>query len=181
MPTTARWHCFRLMKIFLIGFMGSGKTTVGRMLAKELGYVFADTDNHITDLNHLSVHEIFVQKGEGCFREMERDAIREVSRAGDVVVATGGGAPCFFDNMDYMNGAGTTIYLKLTPRGLMKRLEHGRDKRPLLRGKSDAGMLEYIETVLARREQFYSRAAITVDCEGLSDNLTVETIKNTIL
>lgn len=168
------------MRIFLIGFMGSGKTTVGRPLAKALGLRFVDMDHHITDSRHKTVGELFETLGEAGFRELERETLAELSAQDDLVVATGGGAPCFFDNMETMNRAGSTIYLQVSPEGLLARLKHGRDKRPLLRGKSDEELLRYIRETLAGREKFYRQARIAVDCDGYSDAQIVEKCRRAV-
>jgi len=168
------------MRIFLIGFMGSGKTTVGRPLAKALGLSFVDMDHHLTDTQHKTVAQLFEELGENGFRQLERDNLAALSIQDNVVIASGGGAPCFFDNMDTMNRVGSTIYLKVSPEGLAARLKHGRDKRPLLRGKNDEELLEYIRTALASREKFYSQARITVDCDGYSDAQIVDKCRRVI-
>ena len=168
------------MRIFLIGFMGSGKTTVGRPLAKALGLRFVDMDHHITDTCHKTVGELFEALGEEGFRELERKTLAELSAQDGFVMATGGGAPCFFDNMEVMNRAGSTIYLKVSPEGLAARLRHGCDKRPLLRGRNDEELLEYIRTALAGREKFYTQARITVDCDGYSDTQIVDKCRRVI-
>ncbi len=162
------------MRIFLIGFMGSGKTTVGKPLAKALGLRFVDMDAHIVETQHKTIADLFETLGEAGFRALERDTLAELCAQDDLVVATGGGAPCFFDNMEAMNRAGTTIYLKVSPEGLAARLKYGRDKRPLLRGKSDEELLAYIRSSLAAREPFYAQARVTVDCDGYSDAQVVE-------
>ena len=168
------------MRIFLIGFMGSGKTTVGRPLAKALGLRFVDMDHHITDSQHKTIAQLFEELGEEGFRQLERDTLAELSAQDNTVIATGGGAPCFFGNMDVMNRTGSTIYLKVSPEGLAARLKHGRDKRPLLRGKTDEELLEYIRRTLAEREKFYAQASITVDCDGYSDAQIVDKCRRVI-
>jgi shikimate kinase len=168
------------MRIFLIGFMGSGKTTVGRPLAKALGLRFVDMDTQIVDRQRKTVAELFDALGEAGFRQLERETLAELGAQDDVVVATGGGAPCFFDNTTAMNRAGITVYLKVSPEGLAARLRRGRDKRPLLRGKSDAELLAYIRESLAARESFYAQARITVDCDGYTDAQVVEKCRRAI-
>ncbi len=169
------------MVIFLIGYMGSGKTTVGKPLARELGYRFVDMDHYITDKHGMTVSEIFERHGEEGFREIEKTALREIASGRDLVIATGGGAPCFHGNMDYMNSLGTTIYLKVSPQGLVKRLEYGKEKRPLLQDKTPEQLLEFIRTALEGREVHYGQAGITVDCDGYSDRQVVEKCRNAIL
>ena len=162
------------MKIFLLGFMGSGKTTVGKPLAKALGLRFVDMDAHIVETQHKTIADLFETLGEAGFRALERQTLAELCAQDNLVVATGGGAPCFFDNLAAMNRAGTTLYLRVSPEGLAARLKHGRDKRPLLRGKSDEELLTYIRASLAAREPFYAQARIVVDCDGYSDAQVVE-------
>ncbi|MDR0954605.1 MAG: shikimate kinase [Rikenellaceae bacterium] len=168
------------MRIFLIGFMGSGKTTVGRPLAGALGLHFVDMDHYLAETQHKTIGEIFEAIGESGFRALERQTLAELSLAENTLVATGGGAPCFSDNIQTMNRAGTTIYLQLSPEGLAARLQHGRDKRPLLRGLNDEELLSYIRTTLAQREPFYGQARIIVDCDGYSDAQIVEKCKKAV-
>ena len=123
------------MKIFLIGFMGSGKTTLGKKLARVLGYDFVDLDKVIEEESGVSVPDYFSRHGEDAFRQLERDCLRTRLPAGPVVVATGGGAPCYFDNMDWMNEHGVTVYLMLPPGVLASRLNGSRN-RPLISGLS---------------------------------------------
>ncbi len=166
MPTTKEaGPSFR--RIYLIGYMGSGKSTVGRRLASRLGCPFIDLDACIEQREGKTVAEIFATHGEEYFREKERDCLREVSEnTGNAVISVGGGTPCFFDNMDYMNARGVTVYLKLSPAALLSRLRPGLAKRPLLAGKNEQELLEYIGENLAKRECYYSRAQITADGVG---------------
>jgi len=168
------------MRIFLIGFMGSGKTTVGRPLAKALGLRFVDMDHHITDTQHKTVADLFDRLGEEGFRQLERQTLKKLGEQNNTVIATGGGAPCFYTNMEDMNRMGSTIYLKVSPEGLAARLKHGREKRPLLRGKTDEELLEFIRKALAEREKFYSQARIIIDCDGYSDVQIVEKCRQAI-
>ena len=157
------------MLLFLIGYMGCGKSSIGRPLAKRLGLKFVDMDTEIERRCGVSVQQFFADRGEEAFRRLERELLRELTSAEDTVVATGGGVPCFFDNMELMNGAGVTVYFKLAPEKLAARLEHGKAKRPLLRGKSQQELVEYIRENLERREPFYSRARLIVACDSMSD------------
>lgn len=159
----------RSMLLFLIGYMGCGKSSIGRPLAKRLGLKFVDMDAEIERRCGVSVQQFFADRGEEAFRRLERELLRELTSAEDTVVATGGGVPCFFDNMELMNGAGVTVYFKLAPEKLAARLEHGKAKRPLLRGKSQRELVEYIRENLERREPFYSRTRLIVACDSMSD------------
>ncbi|MGB4415147.1 MAG: shikimate kinase [Paludibacter sp.] len=150
-------------RIFLIGYMGSGKTYLGKMLAQQLDYVFVDMDALIEKKYHKAVSQIFAEMGEDKFREIERECLHEVADFEKTVISTGGGAPCFFDNMDYMNSHGFTVYLKLSPEQLVTRLESSRaGKRPLLGNRKGEDLRLFIEEGLVAREPFYSQAQLIV-------------------
>jgi Shikimate kinase len=150
-------------RIFLIGYMGSGKTTIGKLLANKMGYNFVDMDAHIEEKHFKTITQIFAEKGEDEFRRLEQKSLHEVAEFENVIIATGGGAPCFFDNMEYMNSHGLTIYLKLTPNELAERLELiGTSKRPLLAGKNSVELREFIAAGLAKREPYYEKAAYSL-------------------
>lgn len=138
--------------------MGAGKTTVGRVLAKELGVKFYDLDWYIETRFCKKVSDIFAAEGEEGFRKKERAMLHEVAEFEDVVIALGGGAPCFFDNMEYINQQGDTIYLKGTTDVLYQHLQMAKGKRPLLEGKTQEELKEYIQASLEKREPFYSQA-----------------------
>lgn len=162
------------MLIFLVGYMGCGKSTIGRALAARLGKPLLDMDALIEEHCGKRVGEIFETFGEDGFRRMERDTLAEViSSYDDAVVATGGGTPCFFDNMEAMNRAGRTIYFQMSAEKLAVRLEHGRAKRPLLRDKSEDELVEYIRENIRKREPFYSQARLVIGCDGVSDDYVV--------
>lgn len=158
------------MILFLIGYMGSGKSSLGRTVARETGFDFVDTDAQIEKECGATVSEIFAAQGEEHFRALERDVLQKAAAAQtDTIVATGGGAPCFGDNMDVMNAAGKTVYLKMSPRCLVQRLGRGREKRPIIRGMDDRQLLAFIEEKLPEREKFYGRASMVINCDGVSD------------
>jgi shikimate kinase len=150
-------------RIFLIGYMGCGKTTLGKRLAAALGFAFIDLDGFIEEKYHKSVADIFAEMGQDKFREMEKNALSEVAEFENTVIATGGGAPCFFDNIDTMNGAGLSVYIKLSPEQLATRLENSRaGKRPLIAGKSGEELRSFITDGLLQREKFYLQARLIV-------------------
>ena len=157
-----------MTRILLIGYMGAGKTTLGRALAKEIGVEFIDLDQYIEEKEGLSVNEIFAQKGETAFREMERNTLREVTENIGGVIATGGGTPCFFDNMEYMKTNGKVIYLNCSRGELLERLKIYKATRPLLKDKNDDELKEFIENSLPKREPFYNKANIIIDADPLS-------------
>lgn len=142
--------------------MGCGKTTVGKKLASQLQYQFADLDKLIIARTGISIQDYFRLYGESKFRELERDTLRSDLPSENMVIATGGGAPCFFDNMDWMNANGTTVYIMMPPKALASRLK-GSSERPLLNGLEGEELVSFIETRLADREPFYKRAKYLVD------------------
>ncbi len=147
-------------RIFLIGYMGSGKSTIGKLLAEKLGYSFIDMDTHIEEKHFKTVSQIFAEKGETEFRLLEQQCLHEVAEFENVVISTGGGAPCFFDNMHYMNTHGLTIYLKFTAAELAKRLEASQaNKRPLLANLKGRELQQFIAHGLSKRELFYKQAS----------------------
>ncbi|GHT01403.1 shikimate kinase [Bacteroidia bacterium] len=149
-----------MRKIFLIGYMGAGKTTIGKQLASAFGLQFIDLDLFIENRYHKKVSELFAEKGENGFREIEKKALHEVSEFEDVVISTGGGTPCFFDNMQVMNAIGQTVYLKIPPEELAARLIKNSHKgsRPLLNNKTDEEIKQYVRDNLALRELFYNQS-----------------------
>ncbi|MHB9141455.1 MAG: shikimate kinase [Paludibacter sp.] len=152
-----------MKRIFLIGYMGSGKTTIGKLLAARLGFSFVDMDKHIEEKEFKSVSQIFAEKGESEFRLIEQKCLHEVAEFENIVISTGGGAPCFFDNIRFMNTHGTTVYLKLSAAELADRLESSRaNKRPLLAERKGEELQQFIAEGLAKREPFYEQAAYSV-------------------
>jgi len=167
-----------MKRIFLIGYMGAGKTTVGKDLARQTGLSFIDLDNHIEARYHQTVSQLFKEKGEDEFRQIERRMLQEVATFEDILISTGGGAPCFFDNMAFMKKMGTTIYLKVSVEELAKRLEVCKQTRPILRGKSGEELKTFISENLERREAFYNQADILFDAEVMLTETDVRSISN---
>ena len=149
-----------MKRVFLIGYMGSGKTTVGKKLAKSLLLSFIDLDDFIQNKYRKTVSEIFAELGEEEFRKIERKALREVSDIEDVVISTGGGAPCYFNNMKLMNNAGITLYIEVEPEELAARLLASKTVRPLIAGKSEEELIPFIREHLSQRERYYKSAQI---------------------
>lgn len=150
------------MRIYLVGYMGSGKTTLGRKLAKLAHLNFIDLDKYIEERHCRSVPQLFAEEGEACFREFEHKALAEVSEFDNVVVATGGGAPCFFDNMELMNRTGITLFLDFSPAILTGRLLRSKNERPLIKGKSPEELRRFISETLEKRRPFYAKACHTI-------------------
>ena len=153
------------MVIFLVGFMGCGKSTVGRRLAAAGGYNFVDLDEVVAEKAGMSIPEIFATQGEEAFRKLEREAIEQLSLQDRTVVATGGGAPCYGDNMRLLSERGTTVYLKMSARKLSQRLLHVRVPRPKIAGLGPEELFDYVTTLLTEREPIYMQSKIVVDCD----------------
>ena len=158
-----------MIRIILIGYMGAGKTTVGKALAKALNVSFYDLDWYIETRMRRTVKQIFDQEGEEGFRRIEHNMLHEVAEFENVVVSCGGGTPCFYDNIDYMNAQGQVVYLKASPEVLYEHLKMGKGVRPLLLNKTPEEVRQFIVEQLAYREQFYSKARYTLDI-NLLDN-----------
>ena len=154
--------------------MGCGKSTMGRAVSGLTGMLFIDLDNYIERRFHLSVKEIFAQRGEDGFRDIERRMLQEVADFEDVLVACGGGTPCFFDNMEYMNSRGTTVFLNTPIPRLHSRLMRGRHKRPLIANKNDEELMEFIQKALADRWKHYTKAQIEFSSERLENREEIE-------
>lgn len=171
-----------MRRIILIGYMGAGKTTVGKALAKELRMPFYDLDWYIESRMHKTVKAIFDERGEAGFRKIEHNMLHEVAEFEDIVISCGGGTPCFFDNIDYMNRQGETVYLKATPEVLYGHLKMGKTIRPLLLNKTADEVQVFIREQLAQREPYYSKAKYVLDVNLLDDyekiKISVEQLRN---
>ena len=146
------------MRIYLIGYMGCGKSTLGRRLSEHLNLQFVDMDHYIEERNLKTIPQIFEQEGEAEFRNKERKALEELSEFTDIIIATGGGAPCFFDNIDLMNRSGKTVFINIDPAILADRLLKSKTERPLIKGKSREELVAFIDETLKRRNEFYKQA-----------------------
>jgi shikimate kinase len=157
--------------IYIIGFMGSGKSTAGKKLTSLLSWSFIDLDKRIEEYIGKTIPEIFSQFGEDYFRDVEEEVLKSLRNQTNTVISTGGGTPCHGSNMEYMLETGLTIYLKLTPEQLKSRLSESTGERPLIKDISHEGLLGYIEEKLAFREIFYKRADIIMEGIDLDINL----------
>ena len=164
------------MIVFLVGYAGSGKSSLGKRLARRLGVRFVDTDKLVEQSEGASIADIFHYEGEEYFRIAERRAVESLANeCMDLVVATGGGLPTWRDNMEWLVRSGVTVYLRRTPEQILSRLsDYGREKRPMFRGKSDEELLQFMHEQMALREPDYAKAQIAVDCSVMSDDDVVE-------
>lgn len=157
-----------------------GKTTIGKDLARHLGLTFYDLDWYIEERFRQRVNQIFATHGEPYFRDLEHRMLHEVAEFENVVLACGGGTPCFYDNMDYMNRVGHTFYLKASPEVILRHLAMSKGRRPLLEGKSPGELRDFIVDQLARRAPFYEKAQHTCNVDVLKSKDKVDTIINEI-
>ncbi len=163
--------------IFILGFMGCGKSTFGKKLARELNVEFVDLDAAIEQQTGRSLTQFFKSEGEAAFRDIEREMLRNVlADKGPCVVATGGGTPCFFDNMDRMREQGYTLYLQLSNTALCQRLRNSMARRPLLEDMQPDELFPYVEQTMAARQQYYERAHIIAE----ATRITTGSILNTL-
>jgi len=170
-----------MQRIFLTGFMGAGKTTIGKELASQLKLAFVDLDLFIENRYHKTIPQIFAEKGEETFREMEQKALREVAEFENVVIATGGGTPCFYQNMLFMNENGTTVYLKVATAELIRRIALHQFTRPVLKDRSDSELNSFVEEMIARRSPFYEQAHIIFETDASEISTICVRLKQEIL
>ena len=166
--------------IYIIGFMGSGKTTAGKKLASLLGWSFIDLDKRIEEYTGKTIPEIFSQNGEDYFRIIETQLLRNLKSCTKTVISTGGGTPCYIDNMDFMIETGLTIYLKLTPAELKSRLSQSKGERPLINDLDQKELTFFIKEKLAVREKWYERSDITINGIDLEINLLLSHVKSSL-
>ena len=163
--------------IYIIGFMGSGKSTAGKKLSGVLGWTFIDIDRKIEEVAGKTIPQIFAGDGEDVFRKIESDVLKSINPGEGTIVSTGGGTPCHGNNMDLMLETGLTVYLKMTPEQLTYRLLESTAVRPLIKNVSDEQLPEFIEKVLSVREKYYSRSEIIIDGINLDINRLISLIK----
>ena len=168
------------MILFLVGYAGSGKSTMAKRLSRRLHLAMVDTDKLVEQMEGATIADIFYYQGEEYFRQAERRALESLESASEgVIVATGGGLPTWGDNMEWMHEHGLTLYLRRGAKQILARLsDYGREKRPLFRGKSDEELLLFMREQMAAREEFYAKADIIVECDHLSDDDIVEYVVN---
>lgn len=164
-------------RIFLMGFMGSGKSTHGKKIAKVFQKPFIDLDNYIEKKEEMLIEDIFAKKGEDYFREKESEYLKQViARYPKSVISLGGGTPCFNNNITHILKAGTAVYIEMPAESLHYRLTQSENKRPLLKDKSLEEGLDFIKMLLRQREKYYTQAHLTIN--GI--NLTTEKLKEAL-
>ncbi|MDA9555532.1 shikimate kinase [Pelobium sp.] len=166
------------MKIFLIGFMGCGKSKLGKGFASKFDKPFIDLDDMVELTYQMTIPDIFAAFGEHGFREKERDVLQSAAMDDDAIIATGGGAPCFFDNMEWMNKNGLTVFIDSPVKVLADRLINARVERPLVKGKNMEQLMEFIEMKLQERRPFYKQAQIVMKGVDLNADMLMEAIED---
>lgn len=161
--------------------MGAGKTTLGKVLAQKMGLTFYDLDEYIEDRFHRTIPQIFAESGESGFRDLEQRMLHEVAEFEDVIISCGGGTPCFFDNMDYMNTCGETVFLNASPEALKAHLLMGKTQRPLIQGKSPEELLDFIKDSLQKRLPYYKKAKHTLSIDVINTNEDITHYVNQII
>lgn len=158
------------MRIFILGFMGTGKSHWGKLWAESKNMEFYDLDALIEEQEKASVVDIFEKAGEDYFRVKEASMLRDMLKYDNCIISCGGGSPCFYDNMQWMNDNGTTIYLSATPPYILKNVMDEKEKRPLIKKVNEAELLFFVEQKLKERAPFYGQAKLTLDAETLDTN-----------
>ena len=156
------------MKIYLIGYMGSGKSRLGRQLSARLGYNFIDLDDLFEERFKISILDFFKKYREEDFRKVEQELLLETLNYNEIVISTGGGTPCFFDNMKLIKKNGISIYLKMDTGMLISRLKTVKKQRPLLKGKTNEELERFIRDQVAEREFYYNQADLIVQTAHLN-------------
>jgi shikimate kinase len=158
--------------------MGSGKTTQGNRISNRLNIDFFDLDQEIESRYRLSVFDFFLKYGEDAFRKIESNVLRSLSENENYVISTGGGTPCFNNNMEWMNRTGITFYIKMQEGVLINRLAASKTKRPLLMGKTDEEVALFVKNQLAEREYYYKQAHYELDGMSFDADMVPAIIEN---
>ena len=165
-------------RIYIVGYMGAGKSTTARRLAKRLGWEVVDTDDMFEAKYKISVCDFFNKYDETLYRKLESEVLKETETLDNAVVATGGGTACYFDNMEWMNAHGLTLFLRISEQAAVDRLLHAKRKRPLAIGKSEEELTEFVKQHYAERLPFYEQARLTVKSEDLDLDNLVRLVEN---
>lgn len=165
-------------RIYLVGYMGAGKSTAARRLATRLGFTAYDTDTLFEERFKISVDDFFHKYDEALFRKLETQMLQSTENLQDAVIATGGGTPCFNNNMTWMNEHGTTVFLRISPKAAVDRLLHAKRKRPLVELMSEEELAEFVQNHYASRLPFYEQAKVCVKAEDLDLDNLIKLIEN---
>jgi len=164
------------MRLFIIGYKSSGKTTIGKKLAQKLKMEFIDLDHAIEERENRSVPEIYTEIGDTEFRKLEWEVLREIVKKDNIIVSTGGGAPCHCNNMNLMEKYGDVLYIHLDNDTLVSRLKHATKDRPIVLNKTDEELRDYIADLRNRCEHHYTRAKYIIEGKDISVNKIIEAL-----
>jgi len=153
-------------RIYFVGYMGAGKTTISRKIAQMLHWDWCDTDQMFEAKYKISIQDFFNRYDETLFRKLESPLLKETKFFKKTVVATGGGLPCFYDNMEWMNQNGLTVYLRISPESVVNRLESSKKKRPVLQNKNSEELLDFVSKHMRKRNIYYTQAHQMVKAES---------------
>ena len=170
-----------MKNIILLGYMGAGKTSVGKAMARKLGLSFYDLDFFIEERFRRKVADIFAERGEEGFRKIEYNMLHELAEFEDVVIAVGGGTPCFFDNMDYMNSKGITVFMNASPEIIVRHLKISHTVRPLLQQKQGQELIDHISHHLEQRLPYYEKAQYNIKVDTLDSFEKIDQLVDHIL
>ena len=165
------------MRVILVGFPGCGKSSVGKKLAAKLGYGFVDLDEAFEEEYHITIPDFFQKYNETAFRSCERKVLINKLQEDDIVLSSGGGTPCFSDNMQLMRDSGIVVYIKMAPVSLFDRLSHAKRPRPLVQNKTPEELQQYIDNTLPLREPVYQQAHLTVKGESIDIEALCEEVR----
>ena len=165
------------MNIYLVGYMGSGKSTIGRQLAGRIGYTHLDLDDFFEETYRISIMNFFRKYDEAAFRKIESSMLQKTVGFENQVISTGGGTPCFHNNMELINRHGLSVYIRMHPKSLFTRLKHAKRPRPRTSSLNDDALMERILEDLSSREEFYEQAHISVKGESIDMNALTEIVK----
>lgn len=169
------------MRLYLIGYMGCGKSTIGRKIARYAHLRFVDTDSLVEQREQATVADVITYHGEEYFRGVEHSVLQSTAEEDNLVVSTGGGLPVWGDNMARIGELGVSIYLRRSPQNIISRLSpYGRQKRPKFRGLNDEQLLAFMTSHMAEREPIYSQADITIECDTMTDSEIIDLILSKI-
>lgn len=164
-------------KIFLMGMPGSGKTTVGKRLAKAMGYDFVDLDQYIEKRENCSINDLFRHQGETYFRTAETEALKEISKkTGQTIISLGGGTPCYNNNIEFLLQAGICIYIKASEKLLLNRLENAKSQRPLFWGLTKQEIEKKLQLMINARAPFYEKAHLNAEAANFEEKKLIEEI-----
>lgn len=169
-----------MARIYLIGFMGVGKSTVSRKLASMLGYERIDLDDAFEERFKINIAGFFEKYDENLFRQLESELLDSTFEKENVVISTGGGTACYHFGIEKMNKNGTTIYLHMPPESILQRLRSAKRPRPLIKDKDDETLRQFIFDKLEERKPFYEKARLKVDAGSINLEQLVKMIQKEI-